>query len=160
MNYSNPETTADINEPIKYEVVTSMCQTLMTGTSGGLCQTTYEHIKFDGPYLWYALYKLYHSLFENGNMPSNSLIGMVFKGKGLKASEKDNYRGITLFPVILKVFEMIILNRLEKFTKDKGYFSHLQLGFKAGTGCTEASFLINEAINHFFERGQKDFACF
>ena len=106
----------------------------MTGTSGGLCQTTYEHIKFGGPYLWYALHKLYHSMFENVNMPSNSLIGMVlplFKGKGLKASEKDNYRGITLFPVILKVFEMIILNRLEKFAKDEGYFSHLQFGFKA-----------------------------
>ena len=67
-------------------------------------------------------------MFETGNIPSNSLIDMVlplFKGKGLKASEKDNYRDITLFPVILKVFEMIILNRLEKFAKDKGYFSHL-----------------------------------
>ena len=106
-NFSDPETTADINKPIEYEEVTSICQTLTTGTSGGLCQTTYEHIKFGGPYLWYALYKLYHIMFETGNMPSNSLIGMVlplFKGKCLKASEKDNYRGITLFPVILKVF--------------------------------------------------------
>ena len=47
---------------------------------------------------------------------------------------------------------MIILNRLEKFAKYKGYFSHLQFGFKAGTGCVEASFLINEAFNHFVER--------
>ena len=72
-------------------------------------------------------------MFETGNMPSNSLIGMVlplFKVKDLKAPEKDSYRGITLFPVILKVFEMIILNILEKFAKDKGYFSHLQFGFK------------------------------
>ena len=55
---------------------------------------------------------------------------------------------------------MIILNRLEKFGKDKGHFSHLQFGFKAGTGCMEASFLINEAINHFVERGGKVFTCF
>ena len=55
---------------------------------------------------------------------------------------------------------MIILNRLEKFAKDKGYFSHFQLGFKAGTGCMEASFLINEAINHFVGRGGKVPACF
>ena len=61
----------------------------------------------------------------------------LFRGKGLKASEKDNYRGGTLFSVILEVFEMIILNRLEKFAKEKGYFSHLQFGFKAGTGCME-----------------------
>ena len=60
-------------------------------------------------------------MFENGNMSCNSLIGMVlllFNGKGLKAFKKDNYRGITPFHVILKVFEMIILNRLEKFAKD------------------------------------------
>ena len=76
-NFSDPETTADINKPFKYEEVTSICQTLTTGTSGGLRQATYEHIKFGGPCLWYALYKLYHSMFENGNMPSNSLIGMV-----------------------------------------------------------------------------------
>ena len=55
---------------------------------------------------------------------------------------------------------MIILNRLEKFAKDKGYFSDFQFCFKAGTGCMEASFLINEAINHFVERGGKLFACF
>ena len=69
-NFSDPETTADINKPIEYEEVTSICQTLTTGISGGLCQTTYEHIKFGGPYMWYALCKLHHSMFENGNMPS------------------------------------------------------------------------------------------
>ena len=37
---------------------------------------------------------------------------------------------------------------------------HLQFGFKAGTSCTEASFLISEAINHFVERGEKVFVCF
>ena len=55
---------------------------------------------------------------------------------------------------------MVFLERLEKFAKDKNYFSHLQFGFKNGTGCIEASFLINEAINHFVERGSKVFACF
>ena len=129
-NFSDPETTDDINKPIEYEEVTSICQILTTGTLGDLCQTTYEHIKFGGPYLWYALYKLYRTMFENGNVPFNSLIDMVlslFKSKDLKASEKDNYRGITLFPVILKVFEMTILNRLEKFAKGKGYFATFTL---------------------------------
>ena len=51
----------------------------------------------------------------------------LFKGKGQKASEKDNYRGITLFPVILKVFEMIFLNRLEKFAKIKVIFPNFSL---------------------------------
>ena len=90
-------------------------------------------------------------MFESSAVPAESLVGIVlplFKGKGLKASKKDNYRGITFSPVILKVFEMVILKHLEKFAKDKNYFSHLQFSFRNGTGCTEASFLINEAINH------------
>ena len=51
---------------------------------------------------------------------------------------------------------MVILKHLEKFAKYKNYFFHLQFGFKHGTGCIEASFLINEAINHFVERGTLD----
>ena len=65
-------------------------------------------------------------------------MGMIlplFKGKGLKACDKDNYRGITMFTVIIKVFEVILLRRLENFAKEKGYFSHLQFGFSAGSGC-------------------------
>ena len=84
----------------------------------------------------------------------------LFKGKCLKASERGNYRGITLFLVVLKVFEMVILKHLEKFAKDKNYFSHLQFEFKNGTRCIEASLSINEAISHFVERGSKVFACF
>ena len=56
-------------------------------------------------------------MFESSAVPAESLVGTIlplFKGKGLKASEKDNYRGITIFPVTLKVFEMVILKRLEK----------------------------------------------
>ena len=32
----------------------------------------------------------------------------LFKGKGLKAYDKDNYRGIAMFTVITKIFQMIL----------------------------------------------------
>ena len=65
-----------------------------------------------------------------------------------------------MFPVIIKVFEVILLRRLENFAKEKGHFPHLQFGFSVGTSCSEASFVIMEAINHIKEREGKDFACF
>ena len=43
---------------------------------------------------------------------------------------------------------------MEKFAKDKNYFSHIQFDFKNETGC------IFEAINHFVAKGRKVFACF
>ena len=55
---------------------------------------------------------------------------------------------------------MILLNRLEKFAKQKGFFSNLQFGFEESVGCIEASFTILETINHMLERGSKVFGCF
>ena len=55
---------------------------------------------------------------------------------------------------------MIILNRLEKFASQAGYFSEMQFGFQEGSGCIEASFTILETINHMLERGSKMFSCF
>ena len=52
---------------------------------------------------------------------------------------------------------MVILKRLEKFAKDKNNFSHLQFDFKNGTGRIDASFLTNEAFNHFVKGGSKAF---
>ena len=84
----------------------------------------------------------------------------LFKGKGAKANNKDNYRGIALFPTLCKIYEMILLNRLDKFATHKGFFSEMQFGFQEGVGCTEASLTsILETINHMLERGSKVFSC-
>ena len=82
----------------------------------------------------------------------------LFKGKGAKANNKDSYCGITLFPTLCKIYEMVLLNRLEKFAADGGYFS--EFGFREGVGCIEASFTILETINYMLERGSKVFSCF
>ena len=84
----------------------------------------------------------------------------MFKGKRAKAKNKDNYRGITLFPTLCKIYEIILLNRLEKFAADNEYISELQIGFREGVGCIEASFTILETISHMLERGSKVFSCF
>ena len=51
----------------------------------------------------------------------------------------------------VKIYETIILNRLEKFASQVGYFSEMQFGFQEGSGCIEASFTILETINHMLE---------
>ena len=65
-----------------------------------------------------------------------------------------------LFPTLCKIFEMVLLKRLENFAEQMGLFSNMQFGFKEGVGCTEASFTILESINHMLERGNKVFSCF
>ena len=123
----------------------------------------YEHIRFAGPPLWKHLFQLYKKFFENCSVCESLKTGVIlplFKGKGAKANHKDNYRGITLFPTLCKIYEMVLLSRLENYASQKGLFSDMQFGFKEGLGCTEASFTILETINHMLERGSKVFSCF
>ena len=65
-----------------------------------------------------------------------------------------------MFPTLTKIYEMVLLDRLEKFAGENAYFLNLQFGFQEGVGCLEASFTILESINHMLERGNKVFACF
>ena len=68
-----------------------------------------------------------------------------------------------MFPTLTKIYEMVLLDRSEKFAGESAYFSNLQFGFQEGVGCLEASVAILESINHMLERGERGnklFACF
>ena len=54
----------------------------------------------------------------------------LFKGKGVKANNKNNYRGITVFPTLCKVYEMVLLNRLENYAEQNGLFRSRSLNLK------------------------------
>ena len=132
-------------EPLEYEEVAQVCSTLKLGVSG--VEIDYEHIRYAGPPLWKLLFQLYQNYSDNSSICDSLLTGVIlplFKGKGAKANNKGSYRGITLFPTstLCKIFEMVLLKRLEKFAEQMGLFSNMQFGFKEGVGCTEASFTI------------------
>ena len=65
-----------------------------------------------------------------------------------------------MFPTLCKICEMILLNILETYAAQMGFFSEMQFGFQEGVGYSEASFTILETINHMLERGTKLFSCF
>ena len=108
---------------------------------------------------------MYRDFFQTHVVPENlktRVILPLFKGKGAEANDKENYRGITMFPTLCKIYEMILLSRLEVFGKQKGFFPEMQFGFQEDIGCIEAFFTILETINHMFEWGCKMgiFSCF
>ena len=155
------DSSAVLCEPLQYEEVAAICSKLKPGVSGVMID--YEHIRFAGPALWDTLFQLYDNYFATSSVSKSLKTGIIlplFKGKGAKADNTDNYRGITLFATLCKIYEMILLNRLEKFAKQQAFFSNLQFGFEEGVGCIEASFTILETTNHMLERGSKVFGCF
>ena len=136
-----------------------VCSQLKTGVSD--VSIDYEHIRFAGQNLWVLLHQLFQDFFDKFSVCDDLKIGIIlplFKGKGGKANNKDNCRGITLFPTLCKTYEIILLNRIEKYAAQMGFFSKMQFGFQEGVGCTEASFTIIETINDML-RGSKIFSC-
>ena len=104
-----------LNEPLQYQEVFNVCSKLKSGVSGVLID--YENIHFGGLILWKLLHDLYQVFFDKGSVYNTLKTGFVlplFKGKGAKVNNKDNSHGITLFPTLCKIYEMVILNRLEK----------------------------------------------
>ena len=147
-------------EPLEYDEVACVCSKLKLGVTG-LC-IDYEHIRFAGP-LWRLLFELYQNFYVNGSVcePLKTVVILpLFKRKGAEANNKDSYRGITLFPSLCKIYEMVLLNRLGNYAEQNRLFSNLRFRLKEGVGCTEASFTILETINYMLERGSKVFGCF
>ena len=97
----------------------------------------------------------YQDFFMNHSFCESLLTGVIlplFKGKGAKANNKDNnYRGITLFPTLCKIYEMVLLNRLERHAVDEGLFSDMQFGFKDGVGCTFMNLCYEYSIRWRYE---------
>ena len=127
------DSTVALSGPLTYEEVATICSNLKPRVSGVLLDN--KHIRYTGPSLWRLLYHMYQQVFESSVACKSLKIGIIFplfKDKGAKANNKDNYRGITLFPTLCKIYEMILLNRLEKFAIDNEYFSELQFGFRRG----------------------------
>ena len=157
------ETPTAIEGLFVYETVKEVRTNLKPGVSGGFKQVTDEHLKYGVSKLWSILSILYFRMFYSIKVPQSlklELLLPLFKGKGTKASNEDNSRGIAMFSVFCKVLELLILGRLEAIAQGKGHFSHLQFGFQEGVSCLEASFVISESINHMIEQGSKVFSCF
>ena len=102
-------------------------------------------------------------MFDKSHVPCTQKRGVIislFKGKGHKASYKDHYRGLTLLPVLSKLFETIMANRLISKFNDIDFPNCMQFGFEKGLSCSDANFVMREAVFHYLESKSKVFACF
>jgi len=64
-------------------------------------------------------------------------------------TSSNNYRGITLSPVISKVFELVLM----KMAADKLTSSPVQFGFKKNSSCNHAIFTLKMLVKHYCSTG-------
>jgi len=69
------------------------------------------------------------------------------------------YRGITLTPVLSKLFESVLLDLFGLFLTSND-LRYVQFGFKKNLGCSHALFAFNETIRYFMNNNSRAFGAF
>jgi len=85
-------------------------------------------------------------------VPNSFGIGVTIplvKDKTGNINDVNNYRGITLSPIISKLFEVVLLS-LSSAALETDCF---QFGFKDKIGTADAIFTLNSTVKYFVDRG-------
>ena len=120
------------------EVVNAIIK-LKPNKSPGYDDITSELLKLTINYISKVLQHIFNALFETGIFPSRMKIAKVIpiykKGSHLDA---NNYRPISLLPVLSKSLESIMFNRLTSFITKFDLLTTTQFGFQKGKSTTDA----------------------
>ena len=120
---------------------------LKRGKAAGHDGLTAEHISLAHPIIAVHVALLFRILFLHGIVPDDFGCGIVIpllKNPDGNHFVPDNYRGITLSPVISKLFEIILLMIFEKQLVSDS----LQFGFKQKSSCNHALFTLKTVVDH------------
>ena len=139
--------------------LTTLIGRLKRRKAAGIDDIVSEHILYAGQQLSVHLCILFNALLVHSFVPSDFCKGIIvplLKSKHGDATQLDMYRGITLSPVLSKLFEMVLLHLFEEFLVS----DDLQFGFKKRSGCPHALFAFSESIKYFTSNRNKVYAAF
>ena len=86
---------------------------------------------------------------------SKSTIHPLVKSYLKSLSSSDNYRGISIIPILTKLLEYIILIKCPELTKSQ----NLQFGYKEQSSTLHAEFLIAETIRYYNSMNSPVYVC-
>jgi hypothetical protein len=94
-----------------------------------------EHFKYGGEHLKLWLKKIFNRILALEDIPQcmkDGLVIAVYKRQGENRLLLNSYRGITISPVLCKIFETILLQRLSPILHDAGSPHMLQTAYQKG----------------------------
>lgn len=142
----------DASALVTVELISRCIYNLKLGKACGPDDLGAEHLRHAHPVLCVYLKLLFCAIFNHGYVPDNFSRGVsvpLIKDKTGNINDVNNYRAITLTPVISRVLESVILTLCD----DILVTDPLQFGFKRNTGCLDAIFTLKTVVNYFADRG-------
>ena len=134
-------------EPFTEREIESSIKQLKTGKSADEFGLSAEHLKTSGEVIIPILKDIFNEVMGTGIVPdyfSGGVLTPVPKS-GKDPTVLDNYRGITVTPIIGKLFEKLLLLRLQESVNVNQ--SELQFGFTKDLSPTMSSLICTEVIN-------------
>ena len=147
---------ADVCQFITAESVGKCISKLLKGKATGPDDLSAEHIIYAHPSLCTAICHLFKLIMSHRYVPSGFCTGTIvplIKDKSRNLNDIDNYRPITLIPVVSKIFEHVILSLCEECLIS----DQLQFGFKRDSSCADAIFMLRTSVEYFNSKGSTVF---
>jgi hypothetical protein len=113
-----------------------------------------------GDMLHVPLQIVFNKLLQQGYLVNLSTGVIHALHKGGDASQFENYRGITVGPILAKVFAMILEARLNSSAKEKGLRARGQAGFRKDFHTTNNLYILRTLIEQSAHKRKKVYCCF
>ena len=144
-----------MSSPIEVDEILNICQNLKRKKAPGWDGVTSEHVQHGGKCLIKCLSWLFNCIKQYECIPDYFKIGIIVPiPKGNKDQLfQDNHRGITLIPMLAKIFEKCILKRVEKSRIIKCVIDELQGVSTEKCSSLHTAWLLKEVISCHIEKG-------
>ena len=148
-----PEAEEDLDVPMnEFSVfeVEAIIKKLRRWKAPGYDGITAEMILAENEVTPRILTRLFCRMWHEEAKPDEWELGVLVKmAKKGDLTDCNNYRGITLTSVIMKIYSMLILKRLERKIDEK--LRDEQAGFRKGRSCTDQIFILRHVVQQCAE---------
>ena len=148
---------------ISIEEVEGTLKTMKRDRSGGGDGLDPEHIYYGGEVLKVWLKRIFNRIIALEEVPvclREGIILPVYKGKGKDNFLMENYRGITVSSVMVKLFEILLLQCLFPLFEEIGFPDISQTAYQSGLSCGHAIYATQEALLTQIKEGGNQYICF
>lgn len=129
---------------------------LPNSSAPGWDHITTKFIKLSKYILIPVICYIFNLCFEKGIFPTVFKMAIVTPvHKGGSRDSVDNYRPISVLPVLSKIMEKLINNRLKKFLADNHLISKNQYGFRTGVSTEDAVLNMTQEITQRLDSREK-----
>ena len=144
-----------LREPLTEEEVSRVCKSLKNKKAPGWDMITSEHIKFGGPNLVRVITMICNRISLDEQVPPHYKKGLIVPiPKGTKDQTiQDNNRGITLLPVLAKVYEKAVYCRYKPWERSNDIITDLQGANQEHCSSLQTTWLLRETIASNREQG-------